>query len=89
MSVLLDDKKMFKNIVSAQLAKVFYPFVVVKTEEGQYIKLNLSMNEKSDSLFWDVMQRIMDAKIWIPIGKHHHQMLDNGWEAEADPVVYM
>jgi len=86
MSVLLDDKKISKNIVAGQPVKVFYPFVIVKTENGKMLKINLSTKEKSDSLFWDVMQRIAESKVWIPIGKHYHQILDNGWEATADPV---
>ncbi|AQW21548.1 hypothetical protein PL11_006180 [Lentilactobacillus curieae] len=86
MSVLLDDKEMSKNITAGQVTKVFYPFVIVKTEEGKTLKINLSKKEKTDSLFWEVMHRILEAKVWIPIGRHYHQILDGGWEATADPV---
>ncbi len=51
MTALIDDTKMINNIVSAQLAKVFYPFVLIKTEDGQYWQLNLSTKEKQDLCF--------------------------------------
>ena len=80
MSMLIDDTQMIKNIISAQLAKVFYPFIIVKTEEGQYLQLNLSDKEKNDPMFWDSMKRILQARIWVPVGRRYHQMLDDGWE---------
>ncbi|GAA3198539.1 hypothetical protein [Lentilactobacillus kefiri] len=80
MSTLLDDTKMIKNVVSAQLAKVFYPFIMIKTEDGQYWQLNLSNKEKHDPLFWESMKLIMRSKIWIPVGRKYHQTLDDGWQ---------
>lgn len=84
MTALIDDTQMINNIVSAQLAKVFYPFVLIKTEDGQYWQLNLSTKEKQDPLFWDSMKRIMSSKLWVPVGRKYHQMLDNGWQV---PVI--
>lgn len=86
MSMLIDDTKMIKNVVSAQLAKVFYPFVLIKTENGQYWKLNLSNKEKYDPLFWESMQLIMQSKIWVPVGRKYHQMLDNGSQVPVETV---
>jgi len=80
--MLLDQTQYFKNIIAAQIVKVFYPFVIVKTEYGQFIKLNLSLNERHDPLFWESLRRILRANLWVPIGRYRHQLLDDGWLAE-------
>ncbi|GEP22503.1 hypothetical protein [Lentilactobacillus diolivorans] len=84
MKQLLDDTKMIKNITAAQLVKVFFPFVIVKTEDHQYWKLNLSEKESQDPLFWESMKKILQEKIWVPVGRKYHQMLDNGWELSQE-----
>lgn len=80
MTTLIDDTTMINHVVSAKIAKVLYPFVLVETEDGQYWQLNLSTKEKQDPLFWDSMERIMHSKLWVPVGRKYHQMLDNGWQ---------
>ena len=71
--MLLDQAANMTNIIAAQIIKVFYPFVIAKTETGAYLKLNLSTNEQRDPLFWDELRSILQAKLWVPIGKHYHQ----------------
>ncbi len=83
--MLLDDTKLIKNVVAARLAKVFYPFIIARTEEGQYLQVNLSQNEITDPTFWDTMEKICEEKIWLPVGRKFHQLLDNGWE--VDPKI--
>ena len=80
--MLLDQATNMTNIMAGQIIKVFYPFVIVKTETGSYLKLNLSNNEQRDPLFWDEVHSILQTKLWVPIGRHYHQLLDNGWLAE-------
>lgn len=79
--MLLDQETTITNIVAAQIIKVFYPFVIARTETGAYLQLNLSPTEQNDPLFWDELRSILRAKLWVPIGKHYHQLLDNGWLA--------
>lgn len=83
MKKLLDDTKLIKNVVAAQLTKVFFPYIIVKTENQKYWKLNLSKKESQDPLFWESMEKILQEKIWIPVGRKYHQMLDNGWELSS------
>ena len=64
--MLLDQATNMTNIMAAQIIKVFYPFVIVKTETGSYLKLNLSNNEQRDPLFWDEVHSILQAKLWVP-----------------------
>ncbi|WP_461240442.1 hypothetical protein [Paucilactobacillus sp. N302-9] len=80
--MLLDQDQKIKNIIAAQIVKVFYPYVIAKSENGEFLKINLSANEKQDPLFWDSLTSILSAKLWIPIGKKYHQLLDNGWVLE-------
>lgn len=51
--MLLDRDEKIQNIVAAQIIRVFYPFVIAKTETGQFLKVNLSDTETNDPLFWD------------------------------------
>lgn len=77
--MLLDHDAKMINIVAAQITKVFYPFVVAKTEQGDYLHINLSDKEIEDPLFWDELRSILNAKLWVPVGRKYHQLLDNGW----------
>lgn len=77
--MLLDNDKKIKNIVNAQIVKVFFPFIVAKTECGSLVKVNISNKEMSDPLFWEAIAKVLKAKLWVPIGKKYHQLLDNDW----------
>ncbi|WP_367369264.1 hypothetical protein [Pediococcus ethanolidurans] len=82
MTKLLDQDQKIRNIVAAQIIKIFYPFVIAKTECGEYLKLDLSINEKKDPLFWEDLTSILKAHLWGPVGRKYHQLLDNGWLVE-------
>lgn len=84
--MLLDHDTKMANIIAAQITKVFYPFVVAKNETGEYLHLNVSDTERADPLFWDELRSILQAKLWVPVGKKYHQLLDNGWLV-TDPVL--
>lgn len=81
--MLLDHDSKIMNVMAAQITKVFYPFVVAKTETGDYLHINLSDKEREDPLFWDELRSILKAKLWVPVGRKYHQLLDNGWLVAA------
>jgi hypothetical protein len=81
--MLLDQDQKIKNIIAAQIVKVFYPFVIAKTEYGELVNLNLSTAEKGDPLFWDSIKRVLESRLWVPVGKKYHQLLDYGWVTPA------
>lgn len=85
--MLLDHDSKIINITAAQITKVFYPFVVAKTESGKYLHINLSEKEREDPLFWDELRSILKAKLWVPIGRKYHQLLDNGWLVSGPPIA--
>lgn len=84
--MLLDHDSKMMNIMAAQITKVFYPFVLAQTETGEYLHLNLSDTERDDPLFWDELRSILEAKLWVPVGRKYHQLLDNGWLV-SDPSM--
>ncbi|KRM62200.1 hypothetical protein FC26_GL000761 [Paucilactobacillus vaccinostercus DSM 20634] len=77
--MLLDQDQKIKNIIAAQIVKVFYPFVIAKTETGELVNVNLSSQEKGDPLFWESIKRVLESSLWVPVGKKYHQLLDYGW----------
>ena len=77
--MLLDQDNKIKNIIAAQIVKVFYPFVIAKTETGELVNVNLSSQEKGDPLFWESIKRVLESSLWVPVGKNYHQLLDYGW----------
>lgn len=79
--MLLDQTNKIKNIAAAKIISIFYPNILVCTEHGECFKLTLSKSEKNDSLFWEEMNRIYEASLWVPVGKKYHQLLDEGWLA--------
>lgn len=77
--MLLDNNPRIKNIMAAKIVKVFYPQIIVKTESGQYLPVNVSNAELADSLFWETVQDIWRAQLWVPIGRRFHQLLGDDW----------
>ncbi|WP_338209696.1 hypothetical protein [Lactiplantibacillus paraxiangfangensis] len=77
--MLLDTDPKIKNINAAQIIKVMYPLVIAKTEDGEYVKVKLSDEQMQDPLFWDTLRNINKSKLWVPLGKHFHQLLSNDW----------
>lgn len=84
--MLLDSDKKIKNIMNAQIVKVFYPVVIAKSEYGSLIKIKLSKKELTDPLFWASIKNVAQAKLWVPVGKYYHQLLDNDWLLEPELV---
>lgn len=77
--MLLDTDPKIKNINAAQIVKVMYPLVIAKTEAGEYVKVKLSDEQMQDPLFWDTLRNIRKSQLWVPLGKHFHQLLSNDW----------
>ncbi|AYW46606.1 hypothetical protein LQF61_03350 [Tetragenococcus koreensis] len=66
-------------VISVQIRKVFYPFIIAKAKDGHYLYLNLSATERKDTVFWEVMLRISQANLWVPIDKNTYQLLEYDW----------
>ena len=68
--MLIDNNPHIHTITPAQITKVFYPYVIAKTEAGRYVNINLSDQERKDPLFWESIANIAKAKLW-EIGRAH------------------
>jgi len=82
--MLIDDNPQIKTITPAQITKVFYPFVIAKTEAGSYVNINLSAQERQAPLFWESITNIAKAKLWVPVGERFHQLLSYDWTYAAE-----
>ncbi|GAA3024902.1 hypothetical protein [Tetragenococcus solitarius] len=67
------------TIIPVQIRKVFYPFIIAKDDNGHYHYLNINAAQRKDTVFWDVMMRISQAGLWLPIDKESYQLLENDW----------
>ncbi|ANK60515.1 MULTISPECIES: hypothetical protein [Loigolactobacillus] len=79
--MLLDDGKTIKNIIAAKIVKVAYPKVIAQDELGELITINTSEKQQDDPLFWESLKNILHAQLWVPVGRHFHQLLALDWIA--------
>lgn len=68
-----------KTIISVQIRKVFYPFIIAKAKDGHYLYLNITSTQRKDTVFWDVMLRIAQAGLWLPLDQDTYQLLESDW----------
>lgn len=81
--MLLETQNSMKNILTAQIVKIAYPQVTARDESGQVIEIATSEKERTDPLFWAALKNILKAGLWVPVGRHFHQLLDFDWMAPA------
>lgn len=81
--MILDYKKEMQNIITAQLVAVHYPQIIAQGEDGHLIDVNISEKQRTDPLFWAALKNILQAGLWIPVGRHFHQLLSFDWLVPA------
>ncbi|ANZ62052.1 hypothetical protein [Secundilactobacillus paracollinoides] len=86
--MLIDQNKELKNVTAAQIIEVTYPVIKARTETGSLVEVNVSPTEKQDPLFWEEVRSILKAKLWVPMGKKYHQLIDNGWLLDNSTLSY-
>ncbi|GAF38749.1 hypothetical protein FC83_GL002015 [Agrilactobacillus composti DSM 18527 = JCM 14202] len=69
------------DVISTMLFDVQYPNIYALTESGHIIQVNVTDQQKKDPIFWRILDKIRQAKIWVPLLKKQHQLLDNDWLA--------
>ncbi len=78
--MLLDDKKKkMSDVIVTQIMRVVYPFVLARSQTGQFLTVKLTKKEKRDPLIWQTLQSICEAKLWIPVTHNSHNLLQNDW----------
>lgn len=82
--MLLDNSKV--ETIAVQLVDVNESKMTAKTENNEMIQIKPSATAKHDKSFWQSMKDIAKAKIWLPVTKGTHQLLQYDW-LSATPVI--
>jgi hypothetical protein len=53
--------------------------IKAKTSAGKYIFVYPTTEQSNDPLFWKSLTDIINNKLWLPITKQFHQLLEQGW----------
>lgn len=67
--------------VPTLLFSVSYPDVFAVTESGKVVKVAVTEKQKKDPIFWSILKKIKNNKIWIPLSKSQNKMFDDDWLA--------
>ncbi|MTV82802.1 hypothetical protein [Secundilactobacillus folii] len=82
--MLLDNSEV--ETIAVQLVHVDGSKMTAKTENNRVIEIQPGEGEKRDKSFWQSMKDIAKAKIWLPVTKGTHRLLQYDW-LSATPVV--
>ncbi|MFD1670618.1 hypothetical protein ACFQ5M_00755 [Agrilactobacillus yilanensis] len=69
------------EVIPTQLLSVHYPKICGVTETGHVVAVETTVQQKQDPLFWSGLTKIKHEKLWLPLSKTKHQLLDNDWLA--------
>lgn len=70
--------------IAVQLIDVNGTEMTAKTENNDLIKIETQDRVKKDRSFLQVMKDIAKAKIWLPVTKGTHQLLQYDWLSQND-----
>lgn len=70
--------------IAVQLIDVNGTEMTAKTENNDLIKIETQDQVKKDRSFLQVMKDIAKAKIWLPVTKGTHQLLQYDWLSQND-----
>ena len=73
------------DVLTARLTAINAATIFAETENGALIKIVPNQKQRTDPLFWESIRAILHAKLWVPVSKMRHQLLDTDW-LEALPV---
>jgi len=73
------------EVLTARLVAINANAIMAETESGAYLKILPSQKQRTDPLFWESIRAIVKAKLWVPVSKMKHQLLDTDW-LETIPV---
>lgn len=53
--------------------------IKARTRTGEYIFVYPTARQARDPLFWQCLKDIINNKLWLPITKQFHHLLENDW----------
>ncbi|MCL0312723.1 hypothetical protein M2S00_06350 [Apilactobacillus sp. TMW 2.2459] len=77
--MLIDDIKIVEPVISGQLKNCGNHIFIVIDENKQTFKLNIDKKYRNDKLFWSSLYSIAKEKLWVPITRSTHQLINNDW----------
>lgn len=69
------------EVVPTLLFSIDYPEVFAVTENGKLVQVTITEQQKKDTTFWDVLEKIKKNKIWVPLSKSQYKLFDDDWLA--------
>lgn len=69
------------NIVAAKITAMTQKLITVVTQDGQYLTVPITNQERKDNLFLASIKDIWHAGIWIPVNRKFHRLLQYDWLA--------
>ena len=79
---MMNDQAVF----TAQLEMIAYPNITARTETGAPLTIETNEKQRTDPAFWASVSAILTAKLWVPVSKRLHQLLDSDWLAVQTPA---
>ncbi|KRN61534.1 hypothetical protein IV83_GL000800 [Pediococcus inopinatus] len=58
---------------------IYQSKIEVKTISGECLFVYPTKTQNDDPLFWQSLKDIIKAKLWLPINKTMHQLIDSDW----------
>lgn len=77
MNMLLNNQNL--SVLEVQVLGVYQTKIEVKTISGECLFVYPTQTQKDDPLFWQSLKDIIKAKLWLPINKTLHQLIDSDW----------
>lgn len=85
--MLLENKDNHMETIAVQLVSVSDKELTAKTESNQLITISTAETNKKDRSFWQSLKDIARAKIWVPVTKGTHQLLQYDWLTVAPEMA--
>lgn len=75
--MLLNNKSL--SVLEVQILGIYQSKIEVKTISGECLFVYPTKTQNDDPLFWQSLKDIIKAKLWVPINKTMHQLIDSDW----------
>lgn len=77
MNMLLNNQNL--SVLEVQVLGIYQAKIEVKTISGECLFVYPTQTQRDDPLFWTSLKDIIKAKLWLPINKSLHQLIDSDW----------
>ncbi|BAP86487.1 hypothetical protein LOOC260_119810 [Paucilactobacillus hokkaidonensis JCM 18461] len=79
MNLIENTNQHSENMVAAKVIAMTQKLITVMTQDGQYLTVPITIQERRDNLFIASIKDIWHAGIWIPVNRKFHGLLEYDW----------